>query len=76
MFQKKILSTLLIRSIYLDEIFKHLPTPIPKVFDRFMNSTQCDRFLQSAVKYIKLFLKHQKARVAAESKVGIDQLRR
>ncbi|KAJ1498624.1 hypothetical protein HMI54_012176, partial [Coelomomyces lativittatus] len=59
-----------------DEIYLQLPHPIPTCFKDFYNSRECDVFLQNGVSYIQLYLLQQKAKLSANSKAGIDQLKR
>ncbi|KAJ3346733.1 hypothetical protein GGF32_007326, partial [Allomyces javanicus] len=59
-----------------DEIYKLLPHPVPRSFYKFFMSQECDLFLKHGVQYLDLYLRHKKAQLAAESKVGLDQLKR
>ncbi|KAJ3359207.1 hypothetical protein GGF32_009579, partial [Allomyces javanicus] len=59
-----------------DEIYKLLPHPVPRSFYKFYMSQECDLFLKHGVQYLDLYLRHKKAQLAAESKVGLDQLKR
>ncbi|KAI9173025.1 hypothetical protein H9P43_007156 [Blastocladiella emersonii ATCC 22665] len=60
----------------LDQVAQLLPHPIPRCFELFFHSAECDEFLADGVRYIQLYMRHKHAQLAAESKVGIDQLKR
>ncbi|KAI9217725.1 hypothetical protein BC828DRAFT_390420 [Blastocladiella britannica] len=57
-------------------ILDRLPKPLPKCFDHFTRTPESDLFLADCVMYIQLYLQHCFAVRAAESKVGIDELKR